>query len=115
MEKPEALRSRASGFSTLKHKILPNYETLIRTEHQLGKTYAPRAKHGQVKLVYIRNDSGHMFPNLVILVSTGKQEGCRPGGPAWAGWPGNSTKFTIIHEIFTFMGFPVCHPTFHGR
>ncbi len=51
MEKPEALRSRASGFSTLKHKILPNYETLIRTEHQLGETYAPRAKHVQVKLV----------------------------------------------------------------
>ena len=25
--------------------------------------------------IYIRNDSGHMFPNLVILVSTGKQEG----------------------------------------
>ena len=54
---------------------VPNYETLIRTEHQLGETYAPRAKHGQAKLVYIRNDSGHMFPNLVILVSTGKQEG----------------------------------------
>ena len=109
MEKPEALLRRASGFSTL-----PNYETLIRTEHQLGETYAPRAKHGQAKLVYIRNDSGHMFSNLVILVSTGKQEGCRPGGPAWAGWPGNSEKITIIHQIFTFMGFPLLSPLYHG-
>ena len=52
MGKTEALRSRASVFPTLKNLIMRNINTT--------NISPPCRRHGQAKLVYILNESGHM-------------------------------------------------------